>query len=180
MEGKAAEELPRRAWSSRSPPYTARARTLARQRPHDGGGNPALWPAWSQNESGVSLILRTTGRWRWGVSRAPRRLCLPHPCRVSRVNAQHAVPGRCRSARRAMWHNTCSLAASLCACLTRPRGVGCRGDRKRLCGMTHRQDCSTFPMHRQRQATAWLLCTEACLCDGPFSQWLLASSSSGG
>jgi hypothetical protein len=64
-------------WSDLPRGLTPCGRSIRRR--HDGGGQPALGPACSQNESGGPLILRKARPWRWCACRAPRRLCLPIP-----------------------------------------------------------------------------------------------------
>ena len=149
------------------------------QRHHDGWDTPALWSAWSQNESGRPIILRPARPWRWCACLAPPCLCLPHPCRVSLASTQHAASGLCLSARRAMWHKNCALVVSICVCRTGTEAQGVAGQEAPLRhdtqpGLEHLPYAHTAP------GDCLVAVLEACLCDGTFSQLLLVYWPSGG
>jgi hypothetical protein len=139
------------------------------RRRQDGGGKPALWPACSQNESGGPLILRKARPWHWCACRAPRRLCLPHTFRVS-LNQRAARSARAGPVGAESYVAQKLRSRSLDMRLShRPRGAGCHGDRKRL-----RHDTQPGLQHIPYSHTApgdrLVAGSEACLCDGTFSQ----------
>ena len=143
------------------------------RRHHDGWGKPALWPACSQNESGGPIILRKARRWRWAcavplaVCACPTPFLFPSPARSTQRQGCAWLRGEPCGTKIALSQSRYAPVSQ-----AQRRRVS-RGQEAPLLhdtqpGLQHIPYSHTAPGYRLGAVS------EACLCDGTFSQLLSA------